>query len=100
MASFGQFDQIGPLTNAIGGGWKLYHYVVGTTTTKDLWSDRDKQTTVAQPLQADANGVVSFYGDGLYDFVVKDANGVLLYTWEKVFYGSIESTNHAEGVYC
>ena len=98
MASFGQFDQIGPLTNAIGGGWKLYHYVVGTTTTKDLWSDRDKQTTVAQPLQADANGVVSFYGDGLYDFVVKDANGVLLYTWEKVFYGSIESTNHAEGV--
>ena len=98
MASFGQFDTLGPFTTAIGGGWKLYHYVAGTTTTKNLWSDRDKQTTVAQPLVADANGVVSFYADGLYDFAVYDANDVLQYTWDGVFYGSIESTNHAEGV--
>ena len=40
MATFGQFDKIGPLTAAVGGGWKLYHYVAGTTTAKDLWSDR------------------------------------------------------------
>jgi len=97
MASFGQFDTLGPFTESIGGGWKLYHYVAGTTTTKNLWSDRDKQTTVAQPLVADANGVVSFYADGLYDFAVYDANDVLQYTWDGVFYGSIESTNHAEG---
>ncbi len=97
MASFGQFDTLGPFTESIGGGWKLYHYVAGTTTTKNLWSDRDKQTTVAQPLVADSNGVVSFYADGLYDFAVYDANDVLQYTWDGVFYGSIESTNHAEG---
>lgn len=98
MASFGQFDTLGPFTESIGGGWKLYHYVAGTTDLKNLWSDRDKQTTVAQPLVADSNGVVSFYADGLYDFVVYDSNDVLKYTWDGVFYGSIESTNHAEGV--
>lgn len=98
MATYGQFDTLGPFTAAIGGGWKLYHYVPGTTTTKNLWSDRDKQNTVAQPLVADSNGVVSFYADGLYDFVVYDSNDVLKYTWDGVFYGSIESTNHSEGV--
>ena len=98
MASFGQFETLGPLTNAIGGGWKLYHYVAGTTDLKNLWSDRSKSTTVAQPLVADANGVMSFYADGLYDFVVYDSNDVLLYTWDNVFYGSLESTNHTEGV--
>ena len=77
MATYGQFDTLGPFTAAIGGGWKLYHYVPGTTTTKNLWSDRDKQNTVAQPLVADSNGVVSFYADGLYDFVVYDSNDVL-----------------------
>ena len=97
MATFGQFDKIGPLTAAVGGGWKLYHYVAGTTTAKDLWSDRGKTTTVAQPLVADANGVVSYFADGLYKFVIKDSNDVTLYTWDNVFYGSIESTNHAEG---
>ena len=97
MATYGQFDTLGPFTAAIGGGWKLYHYVPGTTTTKNLWSDRDKQSTVAQPLVADSNGVVSFYADGLYDFVVYDSNDVLKYTWDGVFYGSIESTNHSEG---
>ncbi len=98
MATYGQFQTFGPLTAAIGGGWKLYHYVAGTTDLKNLWSDRDKQSTVAQPLEADANGVMSFYADGLYDFVVYDSNDVLKYTWDGVFYGSIESTNHAEGV--
>ncbi len=97
MATFGQFDKIGPFTAAIGGGWKLYHYVAGTTTDKDLWSDRGKTTTVAQPLVADANGVVSFFADGLYKFVIKNSADVTQYTWDNVFYGSIESTNHAEG---
>ena len=98
MATYGQFDTLGPFTAAIGGGWKLYHYVPGTTTTKNLWSDRDKQNTVAQPLVADSNGVASFYADGLYDFVVYDSNDLLKYTSDGVFYGSIESTNHSERV--
>lgn len=98
MATYGQFVTYGPFTTAIGGGWKLYHYVAGTSTLKNVWTDRNKTTTAAQPLVADANGVVSFYADGLYRFVLKDANDVQLYEWDNVFYGSIESTNHAEGV--
>lgn len=98
MATYGQFVTYGPFTTAIGGGWKLYHYVAGTSTLKNVWTDRGKTTTAAQPVVADANGVMSFYADGLYRFVVYDANNVQLYEWDNVFFGSLESTNHAEGV--
>jgi hypothetical protein len=97
MATFGQFEHLGPINEEVGGAWKLYHYIAGTTTLKDIWSDRSKETTESQPLVADANGHMEFFADGLYRFDIYDSNDVLLYTWDNVFYGSIESTNHAEG---
>lgn len=97
MATFGQHVHIGPINENVGGAWKLYHYVAGTTTLKDVWTDREKSTTAAQPVVADSRGHVQFYADGLYRFDIKDSSGNLLYTWDNVFYGSLESTNHAEG---
>lgn len=61
----------------------IFHYVVGTTTLKDAWSDRTKLSTVAQPFVGDANGVGSFFLDGLYKIVVKNAAETeTLYTWD------------------
>jgi hypothetical protein len=97
MATFGQFVQLGPINEEVGGGWKLYHYSSGTSTLKDVYTDRAKTTTAAQPVVADANGLMTFYADGLYRFQIFDSDDVLLYTWDNVFYGSLESTNHAEG---
>jgi hypothetical protein len=97
MATFGQFVQLGPINEETGGGWKLYHYSAGTSTLKDVWTDRDKSTTAAQPVVADGNGIMSFFADGLYRFQVFNSDDELLYTWDNVFYGSLESTNHAEG---
>ena len=86
MASFAQFIERGPFF--IGGNivtdYKLYHYVAGTTSLLDLWTDRAKSSTTAQPLLADANGLFSAYGDGLYKFVLKTAAETTVYTWDNV----------------
>lgn len=53
---------------------KLYHYASGTTTLKDVYTDRAQTTTADQPLPSDANGLFTAYGSGLYKFVLKDVN--------------------------
>lgn len=63
-------------------GFKLYHYEAGTATLKNLYSDENLQTTVAQPLVADSKGVVQFWALGDYKFVIDDANDVTKYTWD------------------
>lgn len=63
-------------------GFKLYHYDEGTTNLKNIHSDEDLQTTMAQPAIADSNGVIQFYGLGNYKFVIDDAGDVTRYTWD------------------
>ena len=86
MATFAQFFERGPFF--IGGNivtdYKLYHYVAGTTSLLNLWTDRAKSSATAQPLLADANGLFSAYGDGLYKFVLKTAAETTVYTWDNV----------------
>ena len=53
---------------------KLYHYVAGTTTDTDIWSDEGKTSAAAQPLIADAAGRFSFYGDNTYRIKIHDSN--------------------------
>lgn len=79
-----QFIQLGPffVGGALQGSAKLYHYIAGTNTLKNIWSDRAETTTLAQPFVADAAGVFGFFADGLYKLVVTDANDVVLYTWD------------------
>lgn len=81
-----QFFQITLDTESIGGGWKLYHYTPGTTTLKNMWLDQGQLATAAQPIVADANGVITAYADGLYDIAVYDANNSLKYTWPNVYF--------------
>lgn len=86
MGSTAQFKFFGPFfsAGALAAAPKLYHYVAGTTTLKDAWTDRAKTVTAAQPIVGDANGIISAYFDGLYKLVVKDSNDVTLYTWDNV----------------
>lgn len=87
MSATGLFKEFGPFFNGgnLEGSALIYHYVVGTTTTKTCWTDRAKSTTAAQPLVADANGIASAYFDGLYKIVVKSADGAdVLATWDHV----------------
>lgn len=72
MSTYAQRVQLGPFFDggALQGGAKLYHYAVGTSTLKDLYLDRAKGTTLAQPLVADADGIFNFFADGLYKLII------------------------------
>lgn len=84
MASVAQFIVFGPFFSAgeLVTAPKLYHYTAGTLTLKDVWTDRAKGSTAAQPVVGDAEGLVTCYADGLYKFVVRDSAGNTLYTWD------------------
>lgn len=97
MASTAQFLHFGPFfsSGALVTTPKLYHYVVGSTTDKDVWTSRAKSATAAQPVVGDANGIVSCYADGVYKFVVKDSSDNTLYTWDN--YQAVEPIYRMEG---
>ena len=82
MSTFAQRSQLGPFfsSGALNGGAKLYHYLAGTSSLKDIWTDRAMSTTLAQPFIADADGIFNFFADGLYKIVITDAAGTTLYT--------------------
>src|SRR3990167_4534677 len=65
-------------------GVKVYHTAAGTDTLKNVWTDEGKVTPAANPVVGDSRGVVSFYADGDYKFVIKDADNVILYTWDNI----------------
>lgn len=101
MATFGQLVQFGPYTpGGILATIKVYHYISGTTTLKNVYTDREKTSTAAQPVVSDANGIVSFYADGLYTFRIDGAtDGVTystLYTYDKWAVGD-QSAAQGEG---
>lgn len=81
-STFAQRVQLGPFfsTGVIDGAAKLEHYEAGTSTLKNLWSDRAMTTTLAQPFVADADGIFNFFADGLYKLVIKKADNTVLYT--------------------
>lgn len=89
MATYGQFLEFGPYYSS--GSLctlKIYHYEPGSTTLKNVWTDREKTTTAAQPLLSDANGIASCYADGLYKFRIDGSTDgstyTTLYTYDKV----------------
>lgn len=86
MPAFGQFFQWQftidglPLTDG-----KLFHYIAGTSTDKNIWAERDRTTPVAQPLESNGDGIFSGYGDGLYKFVLTESDGTtVIVTWDNV----------------
>ena len=75
--------------NVLTGG-KLYTYAAGTTTPQATYTSSDGVTFHTNPIILDAAGRVSNGGeiwltDGIsYKFVLKDANDVLIGTWDNL----------------
>lgn len=99
-----QFCTLGPFfsSGVIQGAAKLYHYSAGTSTLKNIWSDRAESTTLAQPFVADADGVFAFFADGLYKFIVvgPDSTGPsddVLYTWDNFLIQDFLTPTFSEG---
>lgn len=94
-----QFITLGPFfdAGALMTSAKLYHYEVGTTTLKNIWSDRGESTTLNQPFVSDANGVFAFFADGLYKIVIADSNDVVKYTWDNVLIQDFLNPSFSEG---
>lgn len=85
MGSTGQFREFGPFysAGALVSSPRILHYIAGTSTLLNAYTDRAKTTTAAQPLVGDANGVASAFFDGLYKIVVKTSDDVsTLFTWD------------------
>jgi hypothetical protein len=85
-ATNAQFIEFGPYFSGglLVNGAKVYQYVAGTTTGKDCWTTRSKAATVAQPIVADSQGIVSMYCDGVYKFVITTSADVTMYTFDNV----------------
>jgi len=86
--------QLGPyfhLGSLLTNG-KLYHYNAGLSTEKTVWLDRNKITTGTQPLTSDANGVFSFFGEGLYKMILTDVNGAIVSQWDQWAIGGLYPT--------
>lgn len=86
MASTAQFKTFGPFMVAgeLVTAPVLYHYATGTTTLLNAYTDRAKSVTAAQPIEGDANGVITGFFDGLYTLVVQTSTGDTLFTWNNV----------------
>lgn len=57
-------------------------YVPGTSTLKTTWMDSGEVTPNTNPINLDASGYATIYGQGTYRQVVKDRNGNLV--WDAV----------------
>lgn len=80
-------------------GGKIYTYAAGTTTPLATYTSRDGLTPNTNPIILDAAGrtpeqIWSTEGV-LYKYVVKDANDVLIRTWDNIG-GSVVSSNLAQ----
>jgi len=76
MSTYAQRIQLGPFFDAgvLQASAKLYHYAAGTSTLKNIYADRDMNTTLAQPFVSDADGVFNFFADGLYKLIICGPN--------------------------
>ena len=69
--------------NPVAGG-TVYFYAAGTTTAKNVWTDKAKTAPYTYVTLGD-DGRVHVYGDGLYKVEVKTAAGTTYETWDYVY---------------
>lgn len=69
---------VDPTTGAIAGGYTAYFYAAGTSTAKNVWTEKEKSNPYSS-YQLDSAGKALLYGDGEYKIIVKnlDATAVL-----------------------
>lgn len=78
-------------------GGLLYAYAAGTSTPVDTFTTQAGDTANDWPVELDAKGEADVWlGDIIYDFVLKDADGVLIKTIDDVY--SPGSTLGAAGI--
>ena len=75
-------DEGNPLSAGV-----VYFYEAGTTTAKNIWTDKDK-TAPYTYVTLGTDGRVHIYGDGLYKVVVKKSDGTTYETWDNVYIGA------------
>ena len=61
-------------------GFTVDFYEAGLSTPKDAWLDENKSSTVQQ-VSADSRGMATWFADGDYRLIVKDASGTVLWDW-------------------
>ncbi|CAN0496358.1 unnamed protein product, partial [Phaeothamnion confervicola] len=87
------FDENGaPLAGGL-----LYTYIAGTTTPKTTFVDKDESADNTNPVELDADGYADVWLDtGGYKFILKDADGNLLWTVDDIDGGN--TTGYASAV--
>ena len=75
---------IHPTTLAPLAGGVIYFYEAGTSTPKNVWSEKEK-TNPFTSITLGSDGTSQHYGEGIYKVVVKNsAETSTLYTWDNV----------------
>jgi len=67
----------------VASGYSVYFYAAGTTTAKNVWTEKEK-TNAYTSRTLGSNGTVQVYGDGVYKIVIKDTEAATVYTWDNV----------------
>ncbi len=86
--------------NPLSGG-KIEVYSAGLTTGKNVWSDKNKTTVLANgsvasgtPIKLDTYGKKLCYGDGWYKFTVKNSADVTLFTVDNIYIGNRDGSRY------
>ena len=61
----------------------VYFYAAGTTTAKNVWTEKEK-TNAFTSYELATGGIKQLYGDGIYKIIVKDSSGTTVYTWDNI----------------
>jgi hypothetical protein len=71
--------------NLLAGG-TVEFYEAGTTTAKNVWTDKNKTAPYAT-YTLDSAGAAHLYGDGSYKIVIKDSDGVEIPSspWDNIY---------------
>ena len=86
--------------NPLSGG-KVEVYAAGTSVGKNVWSDKSKQTVLANgsiasgtPIKLDTYGKRLCYGDGWYKFIVCNSSGTPLFTLDNIYIGNRDGSRY------
>lgn len=84
---------------ALAGG-HVHFYIAGTTTEKDVYSDKDRSSTLSNPLTLDTNGRYPnpVYGYGWYKLKIDYADDTNFVTWDNLCYQVFELDENLSGV--